>query len=233
RTLTSLRLQAPLMSQPAAPDPPAAGGAVRGRADPGPTLLRLADTATRRAEALVRVVHDGTLGVGDLEPTAHAGLDGRELVHALSDGLIPLGDCWPALAPVACSLGGSAGIQARHLDAHFGPWVARCDLGLVASEGRVSIPVEDDAAAGVLAVHAGFFEFVLEEAIDDPAPNARCSVTSWRPDAATTSSSLGVTGSTATTSTTSSRCRASIGAPRPSPSCARAATCSTSPARSC
>jgi hypothetical protein len=153
------------------------------------TLLRLADTATRRADALVRAVHDGTLGVDDVEPTAHAGVSAGELRAALAAGLAPdprraaalargaedqgrlvLGECWPDLSLVACWLGGSAGIQARHLDAHFGPRVARRDLGLVASEGRLTIPVDDHSAAGVLAVHANFFEFVPEEAIEEAAP---------------------------------------------------------------
>src|SRR5207249_2845956 len=85
-------------------------------------------------------------------------------------GRLVLGECWPDLSLVACWLGGSAGIQARHLDAHFGPRVARRDLGLVASEGRLTIPVGDHSAAGVLAVHANFFEFVPEEAIEEATP---------------------------------------------------------------
>jgi len=153
------------------------------------TLLRLADTAARRATALVRAVHDGTLGVDHVEPTTHAGVSAGELRAALAAGLAPdprraaalarvveehgrlvLGECWPDLSLVACWLGGSAGIQARHLDAHFGPRVARRDLGLVASEGRLTIPVDDHSAAGVLAVHANFFEFVPEEAIEEATP---------------------------------------------------------------
>jgi hypothetical protein len=153
------------------------------------TLLRLSETATRRAEALVRAVHDGTLGVDGLEPTMYAGVSPRELQGAVSAGLRPdpkraaalarvaerhgrlvLGECWPDLSLIACWLGGSAGVQARHLAADFGAHVARRDLGLVASEGRVTMTVDDDTAAGVLAVHASFFEFVPEEAIGDPAP---------------------------------------------------------------
>ncbi len=155
------------------------------------TLLRLAEIATRRVEAIVRAVHDGALGVDTLEPTAHAAVGTRELRALLARGLAPdpararalarvvgrhgrlvLGECWPDLALLACWLGGSAGVQARHLDAHFGPGVARRDLGLVASEGRLTIPVDDGTAAGVLAVHETFFEFLPEEAIDDPAPRA-------------------------------------------------------------
>jgi hypothetical protein len=153
------------------------------------TLLRLAEVAVRRGDELVRAVHDGTLGVTEVEPMLGTGVTGLEVRGALTAGLRPdprraaflediarcrgrlvLGDCWPALALVACWLGGSAGIQARHLEAHFDPRIARRDLGLVASEGRFTIPVEDDSAAGVLAVHTNFYEFVAEEDIDDPAP---------------------------------------------------------------
>src|SRR5207253_11309543 len=54
----------------------------------------------------------------------------------------------------------------------FGQQVARRDLGLVASEGRFTIPVDDDSAAGVLAIHTSFYEFIAEEDIDDPTPRA-------------------------------------------------------------
>jgi hypothetical protein len=155
------------------------------------TLLRLADVATRRPDDLVRAIHDGTLGAGRIEPMAGTGVGDGELRRALTAGLRPdpqraatlealarrhgrlvLGECWPELALFACWLGGSAGLQARHLDAHF-PGLARRDLGLVASEGRMTIPLEDDSAAGVLAVHAGFFEFIPEEEIDAACPPTR------------------------------------------------------------
>jgi len=153
------------------------------------TLLRLADTAADRGEGLIRAIHDGTLGVGDVEALPGVGVSSADLRASLQAGLHPdrgravvlaavtarhgrlvLGECWPELSLVACWLGGSAGVQARHLDAHFGPAVARRDLGLVASEGRLTIPVEDSSAAGVLAVHAAFFEFVAEEDMEQPAP---------------------------------------------------------------
>ena len=44
------------------------------------------------------------------------------------------------------------------------------DLGLVASEGRLTLPLVDGSAAGVLAIDAGFYEFIPEEAMDAGAP---------------------------------------------------------------
>jgi hypothetical protein len=164
-----------------------------GTANPS-TLLRLAAIAERRGSALIRAIHDGTLGVTGIESAPGTGMTGPTLRTALAAGLRPdpgraallenvagrrghlvLGECWPELALVACWLGGSAGIQARHLDTHFGPRVPRRDLGLIASEGRFTIPVEDNSAAGILAVHTNFYEFVPEEDIADPAPRTlRC-----------------------------------------------------------
>jgi hypothetical protein len=152
------------------------------------TLLRLAELAERRGEALTRTVHDGTLGAETIEPIAASPLGAADLRNVLAAGLAPdparaarlaavagrrghlvLGECWPDLALVGCWLGGSAGVQARHLDAHF-PGVPRRDLGLIASEGRLTLPMEDDSAAGVLALQTCFFEFIPEDEIDDPAP---------------------------------------------------------------
>src|SRR5437870_3917260 len=170
----------------------ALGHSISSIATPNPsTLLRLAAIVAGRGDELLRAIHDGTLGAAQLEPIAGAGVTGRDVRAALvatlrpdprraafidavarrRDGLV-LGDCWPELVLVACWLGGSAGIQARHLDAHFGQQVARRDLGLVASEGRFTIPVDDDSAAGVLALHTSFYEFIAEKDIDEPTPRA-------------------------------------------------------------
>src|SRR5262249_54229435 len=52
---------------------------------------------------------------------------------------------------------------------HF-PGVPQRDLGLVASEGRLTIPMDDGSAAGVLAVHTGYYEFIPEEDVEAAAP---------------------------------------------------------------
>lgn len=165
----------------------ALGQAVSVVATPNPTsLLRLAETSIARGGDIVRAVHDGTLGIsaqgledGDgrdlaalLQPSVRADR-GRarflEAVIARHGTLLPEG-CWPELELIGCWLGGAAALHAERLHSHFGSRAALRDLGLLASEGRMTLPVADATPAGPLAVHANYYEFVPEDDIDNPDP---------------------------------------------------------------
>ena len=124
---------------------------------------------------------------------------------------------------IGCWLGGSAAIHARRVAEHLGPKVPLRDLGFLASEGRFTIPVEDNSAAGPLAVHTSFFEFVPEEEIE--APNPSVLLAHELGDGGRYYVILsGANDSTVTTSTTWWRSRASWEAPPRCASSARAAT---------
>jgi hypothetical protein len=152
------------------------------------SLIRLAETAARHSEAILRAIHDGTLGIPSPELTFESGPMAGQTLEALrgrlrpdparartleraataGGGLTPAA-CWPELTLIACWLGGTAGYHARRLADHYGDVPLR-DLGLLASEGRMTVPLEDGMPDGVLAVDTGFFEFVPEERIDEPEP---------------------------------------------------------------
>jgi hypothetical protein len=150
------------------------------------TLIRLAETASSRAEEIVRAIHDGVLGVPDFAIHGHGAASPATVRRELGAGLRPeraraaflektlgssgTGSCWPGLTLVACWLGGNAGVLARRLGPYYGTHVPLRDLGLIASEGRLTLPLEDRSAAGVLAVHTTFFEFIPEGRSDDPTP---------------------------------------------------------------
>jgi hypothetical protein len=156
---------------------------------PNPTtLLRLAAVARREADGLLRAIHDGTLGIPWPAVHEEPGWDARASREAIAAALHPdpprarllsaaarrrgalsLEDAWPGLALIGCWLGGHAGHHAAQLGADYGP-VPRRDLGLVASEGRVTLPVADGSPAGVLALDAGFYEFLPEESMDAADP---------------------------------------------------------------
>ena len=156
------------------------------------TLVRLAETASRRAEEIIRGVRDGTLGIADPELADHLSsaerARARDELHASlrrdperaaeleavvrAHGSLLPGACWPELRLVGCWLGGSAGVQAKALAALFGD-VPRRDLGLIASEGRMTVPIEDETAAGCLLLHRCFYEFIDEDRIEDTSPPIR------------------------------------------------------------
>jgi hypothetical protein len=159
---------------------------------PNPTsFLRLAETAAERSDAIVRAIYDGALGTGPFETTPGCGYTPAEAAREIQAAVRPdplrarqlaeIADghgallprlCWPGLALVGCWLGGSAGIHARRLEEAYGAVPLR-DLGLLASEGRMTIPLDDGSPAGALAVHSSFYEFVPEDRIEDPAPPVR------------------------------------------------------------
>jgi hypothetical protein len=156
---------------------------------PNPTtLIRLATIARSEADALLRAIHDGTLGIPWPALHEEPGWDARAsrrafervlrpapararalTAAALRRGALNLEDAWPGLTLIACWLGGHAGRHAERLGTDYGP-VPRRDLGLVASEGRVTLPVADGSAAGVVALDAGFYEFIPEESMDAGNP---------------------------------------------------------------
>jgi hypothetical protein len=157
---------------------------------PNPTtLMRFRDITARHGESLVRAIHDGTLGVPWPELQAHAGHTSdafkqiiqrslapdpacaRRLAKAMErDGELRPRHAWPGLLLIGCWLGGSAGQHAKGLGKAFGEQVALRDMGLLASEGRMTIPLEDDHAAGPLYVHANYYEFIAEADIERPHP---------------------------------------------------------------
>lgn len=149
------------------------------------SLVRLAETAMARSEEIVRAVHDGSIGVSD-EALAKLGTGAAERLRAslvpdpararflesvVADrGALVPGACWPELEVIGCWLGGAGRLHAERLRRYFGEAAAVRDLGLLASEGRMTIPVEDATPAGPLAAHASFYEFIPQDDIDNASP---------------------------------------------------------------
>jgi hypothetical protein len=153
------------------------------------TLMRLSGVAERHGEAIVKAIHDGTLGMPwpDLlsgtdrtESAAKAEImaalrpdpaRARELGKLMeTHGALLPRFAWPGLKLIGCWLGGSAGLHARALADVYGETVALRDVGLLASEGRMTVPLSDDTSAGPLYVHANYYEFIPEAAIEELEP---------------------------------------------------------------
>jgi hypothetical protein len=145
------------------------------------TLVALARTLDREKEHLLRDLRDGTLREDiDLPSDIRVSLASRlkpDPVRAAELGRVAerLGrlyprDVWPPGGTVVNTwTGGSMGPYLRQLPPFYGDPPVR-DIGLLASEGRMTIPFADHTPAGVLDIWSHYFEFVPESEIDSPQP---------------------------------------------------------------
>jgi hypothetical protein len=141
------------------------------------TLIRMAQTANEESEHLIRDVSAGTVSeklVPDV--SLRRRLEARlrpqperaqelERLRTINETLRPA-SFWN-IEFLACWTGGSMGHYLERLAQWWGPVPVR-DIGLLASEGRVTIPLEDGTPAGVLDAQAAFFEFIPAEQWDRP-----------------------------------------------------------------
>ena len=143
--------------------------------NPG-TLVRLSETGIRWQERIIQSIRDGVLSTGI---PFHPGAADAQILGQLDAGLKPdraraaalesvmrrcgrlePSACWPNLGLLGCWLGSTIGMRAQELDTFFGTRVPRRDIGLLASEGCVTIPDQDDTPAGILALHNNYYEFI-------------------------------------------------------------------------
>jgi len=79
-------------------------------------------------------------------------------------------DYWPELRMIGCWKGGSVGVRLNELSHWFGDGVVVRDLGYMASEAQMTLPIADTGCAGILDVSANYYEFIPESAIDNSQP---------------------------------------------------------------
>jgi hypothetical protein len=147
--------------------------------NPG-TLIRMAEIGDQFREDLLHDLRDGTLTnrfevPGEVRRALASRIQKRhprkvaELEEVIRrTGTLYPKDYWPPLV-IGCWLGGTAGHQKTSLPRYFGDVPMR-DMGLVSSEGRHTIPIEDHKPEGVPSIVSGFYEFVPVDEVDSPTP---------------------------------------------------------------
>lgn len=145
------------------------------------TLVNLARAGDRYKETLIRDIHDGTLSEqfdipGSVRDAVRRRIRkahperARELEEMVQrSGTLYPKDYWPRDALIGNWTGGSVGAYLRHFPRYYGTTPVR-DVGLIASEGRMTIPWEDATPSGILDVTTHFYEFIPEEEMDSPQP---------------------------------------------------------------
>jgi hypothetical protein len=135
------------------------------------TLINLARAGDQEKERLIRDLYDGTLSV-EVPPHVRAALGRRirrcrrralelEAIVQRTGTLYPR-DYWPSYCLLGNWTGGSVRAYLRHYPRYYGDKPVR-DVGLIASEGRMTIPFGDGSASGVLDITSHYFEFIPEE----------------------------------------------------------------------
>ncbi|MHC5538450.1 GH3 auxin-responsive promoter family protein [Singulisphaera rosea] len=145
------------------------------------TILAIARLGDREKETLIRDIADGTIDPKwKIPPDVRARLahqaswkrkKAARRLEALAEknGRLLPKDYWPDLCFLANWTGGTMGSYLRGYPEFFGDRPVR-DVGLIASEGRMTIPIEDNTPAGILDIRHSFFEFIPEDQIDRDDP---------------------------------------------------------------
>ena len=145
------------------------------------TLIAIARLGDREKATLIKDLHDGTIDPkwivpDDVRESIRRRIKRRrrraarrlEAIVDRTGRLLPR-DYWPNLQFLANWTGGTMGAYLRGYPEFFGDKPVR-DVGLIASEGRFTIPIEDGTPAGVLDIQHNYFEFIPEEQADREQP---------------------------------------------------------------
>jgi hypothetical protein len=157
-----------------------------GSANPS-SILMLAEMGDRLAEPLIRDIRDGKLGdefdiraslreilAPQLRPDPDRAKELEGLREARGGKLLPA-DYWPQLALIGCWKGGTVSSYVERFPEWYDPdgrgMIPVRDMGYLASEARMSVPVSDNGAGGVLTVHLNLFELVPVEEVEAKPDN--------------------------------------------------------------
>jgi hypothetical protein len=145
------------------------------------TILRLVESADRFKDEIIRDIRDGTIsGRWELPAAIRdrlvSGLSknaarAHKLEHFVTEhGRLRPREYWPRLQLIGCWKGGTVGIRLKEFGRWFADGTSVRDLGYMASEAQISLPVSDAGSAGILAIDANFYEFLPESEIGGADP---------------------------------------------------------------
>jgi hypothetical protein len=145
------------------------------------TILKLVESADRFKDEIIKDIRDGTIAgrwnlSTEIRDQLVSGVSknatrARQLESfARQNGKLSPREYWPHVQLIGCWKGGTVGIRLKE----FGRWFAEGtpvrDLGYMASEAQITLPVSDVGSAGILAIDANFYEFIPEGEISSANP---------------------------------------------------------------
>lgn len=144
------------------------------------SLIQMAKLADREKETLIRDIADGTVNSRfTLDSSIRTAIGARikrnpkraQFLEKIVNetGTLRPSEFWPDLSLAAVWTGGSAGAYLETMRRYYGDVPVR-DHGLSASEGRMTIPIDDERSDGVLDINSHYFEFIPEDEHESDNP---------------------------------------------------------------
>jgi hypothetical protein len=147
------------------------------------TILKLVESVTRNKYEMIKDIRDGTITAGcNLQAEMRTALGGRlrknsaraKRLESLikNDGTLRPKEYWPRLQLIGCWKGGTVGVRLKEFARWFDKATPVRDLGYMASEAQMTLPISDSGSAGILDISANFYEFIPEAEIGSANPIA-------------------------------------------------------------
>jgi GH3 auxin-responsive promoter len=138
------------------------------------TIIKLVETAEEHKAKMIGDIHDGSISTQwDIPPEIRQTLASRLAKNPLRArqleelgnkfGMLRPKDYWTQLKLIGCWKGGSVGVRLQEFARWFDEATPVRDLGYMASEAQMTLPIADAGAAGILDIGANFYEFVPED----------------------------------------------------------------------
>jgi len=135
------------------------------------TIKRMCLTGDKLKQQLIKEIYDGTISIKLTSITTKPNKKRAkqlEVIVETTGHLFPK-YYWPNLELIGCWTGGTLSLYLDSFPEFFGQTAIR-DLGLLASEGRFSIPISDNSSEGILNISSNFYEFISESEIESDNP---------------------------------------------------------------
>jgi hypothetical protein len=139
------------------------------------TILKICNMIKNNSEKIIKDIYDGTISTkipNDLRSKIKTKPNKRRakrLEKLLDKDMFKPEFIWPDLGLIGCWKGGTQYLFLERFPEHFGDVIIR-DIGLLASEGRMTIPISDNTSSGILDIKNSFFEFIPEFEIQSKNP---------------------------------------------------------------
>ena len=145
------------------------------------TILKLVESANSAKDEIIKDIRDGAISPRcNVPPEMRAALTGRlkknpdraRRLESLikNDGRLRPKEYWPRLQLIGCWKAGTVGVRLHEFDRWFGRSTPVRDLGYMASEAQMTLPISDSGSAGILALDENFYEFIAESEIGSSSP---------------------------------------------------------------